>query len=356
VRPAAVPDTSFASGTGPGVLILLSTYNGAAFIADQVESIRRQTFGAWTLLVRDDGSSDDTIRLVDAMAASDPRIVRMTDGAGNLGPAQSFGALMQAALDRGAEYIAFADQDDVWDADKLELQVQAMLAREPAVGRAVPLLVHTDLAVVDEHLGVIHPSFLTFQGLGAGTSLALPLLLTQNFVTGCTTLINQSLLRLALPLPDVVMHDWWLALCAAALGEIVRCPRATVLYRQHARNAAGSPGRGRAGLDAVLHPVRWWRRSSAAFAATVAQACTLALRMQREPVAERSAEARATVHDYCRAFSAGTAALQRLRTVRRRGVRPRSAVGFPLFFYARVALWSPGRPASGSAAPPRAGP
>jgi hypothetical protein len=247
---------------------------------------------------------------------------------------------MEAALDTGARYIAFADQDDVWQVDKLDREVDALRAREAAVGSAVPLLVHSDLRVVDEQLRPIHSSFLSFQGLGHNRATPLQTLLTQNFVTGCTTVVNRSLLRAALPLPDVVMHDWWLALCAAALGEILYCPGATVLYRQHDRNAAGSRWWMRAGLDAALHPMRWWQRSRAAFSASVTQAYALARRMERESTtASPATGARATVQDYCGAFSPGAGPLRRLRAVRRHGVGPRSVLGYPLFFYARVALW-----------------
>jgi glycosyltransferase involved in cell wall biosynthesis len=321
------------------LVVLLSSYNGARFITEQIESIRQQTLADWTLVVRDDGSSDGTARILESLAAADPRIAMLRDDRGNLGPAQSFGVLMQAALDAGAGYAAFADQDDVWHPDKLERELDLLRTREAAAGSAVPLLVHSDLTVVDEELRPIHRSFLEYQGLGADGVAPLQTLLTQNFVTGCTTVVNRALLRTALPLPDVVMHDWWLALCAAAMGEVVCCPPATVLYRQHGQNAAGSRSWVRAALGAALHPVRWWRGSLAAFSATVTQACALAGRIEREsPAAAPGPGSLATAREYCRAFSAGTGPLERLRTVRRHGVRPRSSLGYPLFFYARVAL------------------
>jgi glycosyltransferase involved in cell wall biosynthesis len=324
-------------------VILLSSYNGASFIAEQIESIRRQTLESWHLLVRDDGSSDDTVGLVQSLAASDARIRLLRDDRGNLGPARSFGVLMEAALSAGAEYVAFADQDDVWHADKLEHEVGALRRREAEVGAAVPLLVHTDLTVVDEALRCIDRSFMAFQGLDQDGGAPLPWLLAQNFVTGCTTVINRALLRAALPLQDIVMHDWWLALCAAALGEILYLPRATVLYRQHDRNAAGSRWWMHASLDAALHPLRWLRSSRTTFSATVAQACALARRVEREsPGGSRGPASLATVREYCQAFSTGTGALGRLRTVWRHRVRPRSSLGYPLFFYARVALWPAG--------------
>lgn len=338
------PDPARRPGGEGGVVIVLSSYNGAAFVAEQLESICRQTYPRWTLLVRDDGSTDDTVRMVESLAASEPRIALIRDGLGNLGPAQSFGALLQVALTRGAEYVACADQDDVWEADKLDVQLEAMRSREATVGRTRPVLVHTDLAVVDESLRLLHPSFLAYQGLDGPREAALERLLTQNFVTGCTTLVNRSLLKAALPLPDVVMHDWWLALCAASMGELVYCPRATVRYRQHERNAAGSRWWVQVGLDAALHPLAWWRRSSAAFAATVTQAGALAARMEREagPAPPDRGKARGIVRAYAEAFTGRRRALERLRIVRGQGVRPRTSLPFPFFFYARVALW-PGR-------------
>lgn len=321
------------------MVVLLSSYNGARFIAEQISSIRAQTCPDWTLLVRDDGSSDATTAILCELAAAEPRLRLLGDGRGNLGPAQSFGALMQAALDDGAEYVALADQDDVWQPTKLERELGLLKAGEAEKGRAVPLLVHSDLSVVDEELHLVHPSFLEYQGLApAGPPLAS--LLTQNFVSGCTTVFNRALLRAALPLPEVVMHDWWLALCAAALGELRYCPETTVLYRQHGRNAAGSRPPALARLEAALHPRDWWHDSGAGFSAAVAQAHALAERIARESaVLPPHADGAATVRAFCAAFTPETGALERLRIVRRNRIRPRSALGWPLLFYARVVLW-----------------
>ena len=323
-----------------GVIVLLSCYNGARFVADQIQSIRRQTLVDWTLLVRDDGSEDRTPQILESLAANEPRIVLLNDGWGNLGPAQSFGVLMQAALDGGAEYVAFADQDDVWQPDKLECQLGVLRARETAAGKAIPLLAHSDLTVVSEELDLVHESLRTYQGLAEARGAPLQLLLTQNFVTGCTMLINRALLRVALPLPNVVMHDWWLALCAAAMGDILYLPCATVRYRQHGRNVVGTRWWAGASAEAARHPLEWWRRTHTAFLATLVQARDLARRVERESLTNPPRpDSLATIQEYCNAFSGGTSALQRLRTVRRHGVRPRSFLGFPLFFYARVALW-----------------
>ena len=228
------------------LFIVMSCYNGDRFVKEQIESIQKQTLKDWTLLVRDDGSADDTVPLVDELARRDPRIVRISDGRGRLGPAASFGVLLERAFAAGARYVSLADQDDVWHPDKLQRGLALLRAREAVMGTDVPLLVHSDLTVVSEDLVLIHPSFLRFQGLLHVEDNPIRQLLVQNFVTGCSSVVNRALLGCALPFPSILMHDWWLALCAGALGEILFLPEATLLYRQHAANTVGATGLRRA--------------------------------------------------------------------------------------------------------------
>lgn len=333
--------------SGAAVVILLSTYDGAEYVAEQIESIRRQTMSDWTLLVRDDGSSDETVQIVRQLAETDRRILLTQDGGGNLGPAGSFGLLLKRAAEAGACYVALADQDDVWRPDKLARELELLQSREAEVGANTPILVHSDLTVVAEDLSVVHPSFLRFQGLDREAGAPLGRLLVQNFVTGCTVVLNRALVDVATPLPKVVMHDWWLALCAAALGQLVYLPAPTVLYRQHGRNAAGGRWRWEARLQALRHPTSWWHRSADRFSATLDQARELARRLERTggKKPERS-NSITVVRDYCNAFTSGIGALQRLRTVRRYGIKPSSLLGYPLFFYVRVLCWS-GEPRGG---------
>jgi rhamnosyltransferase len=333
------------------VVVVLSSYNGARFIAEQIESIRRQTYPSWVLLVRDDGSRDDTVRIIETHTAADPRITLLRDGRGNLGPAASFSALLEHAAGAGAELVALSDQDDVWRPDKLERELQLMEEHRRRVGRDIPLLVHSDLTVVDQHLGVVHPSFLSYQALGREPVRPLRRLLVQNFVTGCTTVINRALLRAAVPLPPVVMHDWWLALCAAALGQLLYLAEPTVLYRQHAGNALGGPGWRRLITESLRRPVEsWWRRGNANLAEAVDQACELAVcieRHGRETSVTYPSEA--MVRDFCYAFAGDVNSLSRMRTMFRHGIRPRSLLGIPLAFYGRTLLW---RPTSGQRTAP----
>ncbi len=226
------------------VAIILAAYNGEKFIRDQILSIHAQTYEKWHLIIRDDGSSDNTVSIIRQFSSNDNRIQLIKDSEHTrLGSSANFGLLMNHALDSGADYIAFSDQDDVWKMDKLSSQLQAMKNIEARTGKNTPVLVYTDLEVVNEQLGHIHPSFMNYQGLSRKKDVSLQTLLVQNCVTGCTMLINQPLLRLAVPVPDSAhMHDWWVALCASSYGVMEFIPSATVRYRQHGENIAGAGG------------------------------------------------------------------------------------------------------------------
>ena len=223
------------------VIVLLATYNGAEFLSDQIQSIQGQTISNWTLLVRDDGSDDNTRDVLETLAAKDKRIRCIHDTCGCLGAARNFGELMRVAWVEGADIIFFSDQDDFWLPTKMMEQIDALDKMEDSYGRDTPILVYSDLEVVDRWLQPIHHSFMRYQGLTHEAQSPLRVLVTQNFVTGCATVINRSLLKLAVPLPaDVVMHDWWLALCAAACGEVGYLNSSLLLYRQHKSNQLGA--------------------------------------------------------------------------------------------------------------------
>ena len=219
--------------------ILLATYNGAAFLNQQLVSIKSQTHRNWRLIVRDDGSTDKTPEIIEAFHARHPdKVVVLRDEDGNLGLVRNFSRLMEHA---GAGYVAFCDQDDVWKPEKLELSLQKMRALEAEHGSEKPLLVFSDLAVVDQNLKVIRISFWKYQGLRPERCNALGRLLFQNVVTGCTALMNRTLVERSVPLPaEALVHDWWVALVAAAFGFAGHLPEPTVLYRQHGENILGA--------------------------------------------------------------------------------------------------------------------
>ena len=225
--------------------VLLATYNGAAYLAPQLDSLLAQTHGAFRLLVSDDGSSDDTWAILRRYeSAFGGRMVLLPQGAPSGGVARNFERLMRAsAADGVAAWVAFCDQDDVWLPEKLARQLAAMRTLEAQAGTGAPCLVHSDLTVVDQDLQVLGPSFAAYQRIPPADIRPLTLL-SVNQVTGCATLINRALLHLALPLPaEVVMHDWWLALLSGS-GARQFLPEALMLYRQHGRNQIGARDRG----------------------------------------------------------------------------------------------------------------
>ena len=112
---------------------------------------------------------------------------------------------------------------------------------EKEYGKQTPILIHTDLKVVDNNLNLISPSFRNYQNIEPNPKNLLPRLLVQNFVTGCTMMINKPLRDLIIPIPtQAIMHDWWIALIAASFGKIAYISEPTVLYRQHQQNTVGA--------------------------------------------------------------------------------------------------------------------
>jgi glycosyltransferase involved in cell wall biosynthesis len=219
--------------------ILLATYNGARFVKCQIESILEHARPGWRIIARDDGSADGTGRILQRLAARWPDCITViADRGERLGPRGNFARLMSCA---NADHIMFCDQDDIWLPSRIFKPLERMKEVEDALGRQTPVLVHTDLVVVDAQLRRVASSFWKYSSLNPKIGDTLGRLLVNNVVTGCATTINRALLRAAYPIPAAaVMHDWWLALVAAGCGRLEYIPEATVLYRQHGGNVIGA--------------------------------------------------------------------------------------------------------------------
>lgn len=240
-----------------GLFIVLAAYNGEQYIAQQIESIRAQSITDWRLLVRDDGSHDDTRKIIESYCAEDDRIELLPSGP-TLATAGNFSLLLQTAHEAGAEYVFPSDQDDVWRPDKIQLMMENIAQLEAVHGCSAPLLVHSDLEVVDETLATISLSFLKYRRL-RHQAAPLGVLLVHNFVTGCASLYNRALLETAIPVPrDCIMHDWWFALVAAATGQIGFVADALVRYRQHRDNQIGAQPRSDTWLSNLLRRRELW--------------------------------------------------------------------------------------------------
>ena len=212
--------------------IVMSTYNGEQFLAEQIDSIQQQTFKDWQLLIRDDGSSDQTPEIIKSFVAQDPRIVFINEhDRENFGVIKNFFTLIKHDK---ADYYFFSDQDDVWLEDKLE----TMLAAARQYPDQLPLMVYTDLCVVDQNLQVMNQSMIRSQSHHANTELVQEL--TENTVTGGVAMINHALAEQWRTLDNIIMHDWYLALLAAAIGKLVYIDQPGELYRQHDNNVLGA--------------------------------------------------------------------------------------------------------------------
>lgn len=224
------------------VEILLAAYNGEHYLNDQLDSIVKQTYPEWKLIIRDDGSSDQSIDIIERYAQKYPhKITFLKDGDSNLGVTRNFERLMEYST---APYIMFCDQDDIWMSDKIEKSLLKIQAMEERYGSSAPLLIYTDLAVCDEYGNNIADSFWKYQGADPLIPLNHAQALVQNNATGNTMIFNHSLIEHALPFPsDALMHDWWVALTALYLGKIDYINVQTILYRQHDQNVSGIKGK-----------------------------------------------------------------------------------------------------------------
>jgi glycosyltransferase involved in cell wall biosynthesis len=222
----------------PRIEVLLATYNGERFLQEQVESILAQDYENLTVLARDDGSSDSTRDILHAYERQFPqRFQVMPAGppAGN--PMGNFLLLLKAST---ADYVCFSDQDDVWLPGKVRKAKLLMDQLEARWGTNTPLLVFSDLRVVDDKLAILHESSWSILEVVPERINRLHELIGKCVVTGCTTMLNRRLVELSLRMPaEAVMHDEWIGLLACAMGKSAFLREQLILYRQHDRNAVG---------------------------------------------------------------------------------------------------------------------
>ena len=219
--------------------ILMATYNGDAYIREQLDSILSQSRQDWILTIRDDGSTDGTLDIINEYISFYPEKIRLLEDRSPSGSAmKNFIRLIKQAK---GDYAMFADKDNVWNKDKVEKTYRLMKKLEEKYGRDKPLLVHTDLQVVDERLNPVHPSFNKLMKLPVKKGLNDVII--QNTIVGCTVMINDVLLSMAGRLSEdapLLMHDHALAIMAGAYGRIAFLNGTTVCYRQHGNNQVGA--------------------------------------------------------------------------------------------------------------------
>lgn len=219
------------------VEILLSTYNGEAYLEELLDSLMAQTYQDWSLTIRDDGSTDSTIDIISEYQHKYGEKITLMDGRKNIGTIKSFELLLQQSI---AEYVMLCDQDDVWMPDKIMLSLQRMKEEENG-DKSIARLVFTDLCVTDEHLNTVNPSYLKQNRIRLDLNMRFNYICVANCAAGCTMMLNRAAVHTVLPFPDTIpIHDWWIAAMVAKHGKLTCINHATILYRQHGNNQYGS--------------------------------------------------------------------------------------------------------------------
>lgn len=219
--------------------ILMATYNGEAFLEEQLDSIIHQSYSDWHLIVRDDCSVDRTVSILQKYKTMYPEKISVMINENRTGSAKA--NFFKLLHDAQSEYIMFSDQDDVWKADKLKFALKSMKQLERKSEKEIPLLVATDLEVVNAEGEQIDKSFLHYMNLPG--DIRLNHLLIQNNITGCTVMMNHTLcgmLKEVKSVEKIVMHDHFAGLVAVTFGRAVMLNRATIQYRQHTQNSVGA--------------------------------------------------------------------------------------------------------------------
>lgn len=227
------------------IIILLSSYNGQKFITEQVDSLLTQKDVDIHIIVRDDGSTDNTVDIIKEFRAAHPGRITLIEGA-NIGWRKSFFTLVEyAARNTESEFYAFCDQDDIWLPEKLRVAVSAL---ESMPDKTLPRLYCSNLYYYKDGInyGIIRKKkpIPTYKNC-----------LVRNYATGCTVVFDNNLLKLiAKNIPSItVAHDYWAYMVAVLCGVVYIDDKSYILYRQHENNQIGS----KSGLGDI-----WKRRIS----------------------------------------------------------------------------------------------
>lgn len=211
------------------VIILMSTYNGERYLCEQIDSLIKQKDVEIQILIRDDGSKDRTLEILNKYQ-SEYSFISWYDGV-NLGPTQSFFDLIKHAPN--ADFYALCDQDDVWDEDKLITAVQQLHLYDSNK----PNLYYSNLRIVDQNLKFYRNSH--SKKLYSDNKYSC---LVENLCTGCTAVFNKSAKQLVSDhIPSFcTMHDTWLYMTCKMFGNCIYDFTPHISYRQHNDNVVGA--------------------------------------------------------------------------------------------------------------------
>ncbi len=222
------------------ISVAMCTYNGAAFLPAQLESIAGQSRKPDEIIICDDGSTDQTRTLLEQFAKESSIPVSLKFNEQNLGSIKNFEQAIRLCT---GDVIALSDQDDVWRSDKLQ-KIEEAFQNVPAAG-----LVFSNAEIVDETLKPLNRRMWDEVGFDSHKrklvriGRALEVLITGWTVTGATMAFRSEFVKLSLPIPDgiAMIHDGWIALTIATVADVVAIEEPLIEYRQHARQQIGAP-------------------------------------------------------------------------------------------------------------------
>jgi len=221
------------------VSIIIATYNGEKYIAEQIDSILKSSYQDVEIYICDDGSQDGTMDILREYEDKYPDIIHVNQNEKNLGVTLNF---LEAICRTTTDYVMLCDQDDVWKIDKIAMTLKRMRHMEAQLDKKLAMAVFTDAKVVDAGLNTIDDSFFKSSHLNPRKT-DLPHLLMENKLIGCTIMINASLRKViqGFDLPVYAkLHDGWIGLIASSIGKIGYIDETTLLYRQHENNVVGN--------------------------------------------------------------------------------------------------------------------
>lgn len=220
--------------------ILLSVYNGAKYLSEQLDSLFRQTYQDFRIIIRDDCSNDNSADIIEKYCDNYPqKIIVVPNDGKNMGASNSFFELLKHST---SDLIMFCDQDDVWNNNKLEMVMDFYY--EKVETKNSPFLIHTAADVVDENLNLLEERTRQFNKSKFGMEKSFKWQIFQNDVTGCTVMINSAMRELVKDIDflnhKVIQHDWFLAQIAYLCDAKFYYPKHTIKYRQHPANVIGA--------------------------------------------------------------------------------------------------------------------
>lgn len=210
--------------------VCIAACNGEKFISEQISSILEQLSEDDEIIISDDGSTDNTVEIVEKY--HDDRIIILKDN-NFKSPVRNFEKALKQAK---GEFVFLADQDDIWEKDKLNIIMGYLAGYDVVV---------SDCRVIDEKDNVIYDSFFHIRNSGKGIFKNL----VRNSYIGCCMAFNRKILEISLPFPkNIPMHDLWIGIIGELFGKCYFCDEKLVRYRRHKNNITNTGGKSNYGL------------------------------------------------------------------------------------------------------------